>query len=352
MSEEGEKRSGGRVKRVKPEKVKAPKPPKPLKPLRKFALKVAYLGMSYQGFEHHPHQGENSVEAKLFGALTYVRLIGSPDEIKDLDYHRCGRTDKGVSAAGNTVSLNLRVSDAEVPNLVKRINSALPEDIVVLSAVEVPQSFSAQFSCKTREYRYYFFESDLDLERMESACRLLEGEHDFRNFCKWNEKYEKCGTVRNIFTCRIVKDSRIFCETVSRNSMKMAYMQCIGSGFLWHQIRLIMNVLKAVARGEVEPEIISSMLADPRKEAFEFTNSMQDGESLVLYDTTFEDINWKLCEETDPEKILSAMLHRKLMELKVASSLMEYYSDRISKREVEPKEPFVHKFFNARTKKN
>lgn len=48
---------------------------------------------------------DNSVESALFAALKRVNLI---DDIVKCHYHRCGRTDAGVSACNQVISLYLR----------------------------------------------------------------------------------------------------------------------------------------------------------------------------------------------------------------------------------------------------
>ncbi len=54
--------------------------------------------------------------------------------MEGLDYTKSARTDKKVSAAGNIFCLNLTISKKEEKTLVKRINSQLPNDIVVLGS--------------------------------------------------------------------------------------------------------------------------------------------------------------------------------------------------------------------------
>ncbi|KAG0610166.1 hypothetical protein M758_7G043000 [Ceratodon purpureus] len=72
---------------------------------RHVALKIMYLGSSYQGFASQA-TSPNTVETELFGALERTRLIsGTAAEAK---YTRCGRTDKGVSATGQVIALYLR----------------------------------------------------------------------------------------------------------------------------------------------------------------------------------------------------------------------------------------------------
>lgn len=63
-------------------------------PRRHVALRLAYLGWAYQGFAVQENT-DNTVEARLFEALLKTRLI---HDRQSSNYHRCGRTDKGVSA--------------------------------------------------------------------------------------------------------------------------------------------------------------------------------------------------------------------------------------------------------------
>lgn len=58
------------------------------------ALKFLYLGWDYQGYACQEDTNE-TIEAHLFKALTVTKLI---EERSKSNYHRCGRTDKGVSA--------------------------------------------------------------------------------------------------------------------------------------------------------------------------------------------------------------------------------------------------------------
>lgn len=63
-------------------------------PRRHVAMRLAYLGWAYQGFAVQENT-DNTVEARLFEALLKTRLI---HDRQSSNYHRCGRTDKGVSA--------------------------------------------------------------------------------------------------------------------------------------------------------------------------------------------------------------------------------------------------------------
>ncbi|PQE20729.1 pseudouridylate synthase 3 protein [Rutstroemia sp. NJR-2017a BBW] len=85
---------------------------------RHIALKLAYLGKRYNGFEHHGGHVKPlpTIELELWKALNKARLIfpnvdpRAPGEVNwdGCDYAKCGRTDKGVSAFGQVISLRVR----------------------------------------------------------------------------------------------------------------------------------------------------------------------------------------------------------------------------------------------------
>ena len=76
---------------------------------RHVALKMAYLGWDYHGFASQ-ESTENTIEGHFFAALIKACLI---ENRADCNYSRCGRTDKGVSAFAQVVSLDLRSNLAE-----------------------------------------------------------------------------------------------------------------------------------------------------------------------------------------------------------------------------------------------
>ena len=74
-------------------------------PVRHIALRFLYLGTPFYGFSSQPSSTLPTVESHLFQALLAARLIVSRTSCH---YQRCGRTDRGVHAGGQLVSLWLR----------------------------------------------------------------------------------------------------------------------------------------------------------------------------------------------------------------------------------------------------
>ncbi|KAF3350390.1 Chromosome segregation protein pcs1 [Verticillium dahliae VDG2] len=210
---------------------------------RYVALRLAYLGKNYNGFEHQQSAVQATIESELWSALTKACLIFPPGEdidqidfnYKELDYSKCGRTDKGVSAFGQVIGLRLRSSkplpktaaqleeearkkaealqekqkqqqhdgqgdvsmqDAAVEQqqqpsspppapkpwdpikdelpYCKTLNRLLPPDIRILAwCPSTPEGFSARFSCTER---HVLFLVGQGLERPEVVDELLDVE--------------------------------------------------------------------------------------------------------------------------------------------------------------------------------
>ncbi len=147
-------------------------------------------------------------------ALVRTKLIQSRESSH---VQRCGRTDRGVHAAGNYFSLDMRavqgtrghpeedtqqhentatenlrnseeaaVSESEDPRI-RMLNGTLPKDIRVLEIKKCrKESFDARRNCLYRVYKYFFVRERHDIDKMRQAAGYLIGRHDFRNFCKMN----------------------------------------------------------------------------------------------------------------------------------------------------------------------
>lgn len=164
-----------------------PAPP----PVRRARLVVAYDGVGFHGFAEA--DGLPTVMGALRTALE--RIVQAP-----LAAVGAGRTDAGVHAWGQVVSLDLPES-TDLGKLAHRLNRLCGPELVVREAAwcEDPE-FNARFSARWRHYRYHVLASPvpvpalarttwhvaspLDLRAMQLACDPFIGEHDFASFCR------------------------------------------------------------------------------------------------------------------------------------------------------------------------
>ncbi|KAK9796901.1 putative Pseudouridine synthase I TruA alpha/beta domain-containing protein [Seiridium cardinale] len=121
------------------------------RPKRKVAVMIGYAGTGYHGLQIN-HQ-QKTIEGDLFGAFIAAKAISkvNADDPRKSSLVRTARTDKGVHAAGNVLSLKLIIED---PDILKKINDALPPQIRVWGIQRTNNSFSCYQSCDSRWYEY------------------------------------------------------------------------------------------------------------------------------------------------------------------------------------------------------
>jgi tRNA pseudouridine38/39 synthase len=273
---------------------------------RHIALRFFYDGANFNGLAQNLGiDSDNSVEKVLFEALLRAQLIESRETSL---YSRCGRTDSGVSAAGQVVAMHLKsaippdacfdeegtkgITNEELPNneyetiqawvvprkrkkkgkqgdeddgdgqnkkrvekelteyaFAKILNNLLPPEIRILGWAPVSNEFSARFSAGSRTYRYFFCRRSMDLDRIRQGLRLLEGKHDFRNFCKMNVE-QVYNFERKIHSAELIEQE---------SDQDILYIQIHGQAFLWHQIRCIMELVFMIGKRLEAPEVITEL---------------------------------------------------------------------------------------------
>jgi tRNA pseudouridine38-40 synthase len=151
-------------------------------------LTIEYNGSGFSGWAGQP--GRRTVEGALREALTerYARwerlAVG-------------GRTDAGVHAIGQVASVHVE-GGPPAPSAAEALNTALPHDVAVLAAEEVPDGFHARFSARARSYRYVvlnrpersalearralWWPRPVDHDALAACAGLLQGTHDFTAF--------------------------------------------------------------------------------------------------------------------------------------------------------------------------
>ena len=222
-------------------------------PQRSLLLTIRFCGTAYHGFQ--VQKNAMSVCQKFQDAVE--KVLGSRCDVKG-----CSRTDSGVHA--NKYCLSLAI-DRDIPcdKLVLALNANLPEDIAVLSAVEVPADFHARYSCLGKEYVYhihnshvrnpfapklsYRFPAPLDVDLLNRAAQDFVGTHDFKAFCSAGSDVED--TVRTITSFSVVRQGEEVLFTVR------------GDGFLYNMVRIMVGTLLFIATGRLQPGAIPAILA-------------------------------------------------------------------------------------------
>jgi tRNA pseudouridine38-40 synthase len=231
-------------------------------------LTVAFCGAPYHGWQIQKRlptvQGIlTDVLEKITGEK--VSLIGS------------GRTDAGTHA--RALVANFRTHSRIAPRDLKRAaNSALPEDIRILSARGAPLEFHARYSAVSKIYRYqiyrgavlpphlaaehYHYPFPLDLEPMTRAAALVVGRHDFRSFARIQPRglrSEETSTVRRVLRAELRRAGRRLLFTIE------------ADGFLHHMVRNIAGTLLEVGRGRFTVDQFEALFDKRDRRAAGFT---------------------------------------------------------------------------------
>jgi tRNA pseudouridine38/39 synthase len=187
------------------------------------------------------------------------------------NYHRCGRTDKGVSAFEQTVSIDLRSKFSDDEQLIPEnianemdychmMNRNLPQDIRCVAWMPLKnKKYSARFDCKERLYRYFFPRGNLNIEAMREGCQSLIGAHDFRNLCKMDVGNGVVSFIRNIYNAEIHMIAKNSSNGDNNADYDMFYVEIHGRSFLWHQIRCVMTILLLIGQGRESPKVLSQL---------------------------------------------------------------------------------------------
>ncbi|KAL0204834.1 hypothetical protein P9112_000141 [Eukaryota sp. TZLM1-RC] len=277
-----------------------PKPLDPSKfsslPLRKVAFKIAYLGTRYHGLQVQ-NKVDQTIQQVFTKALYTSGLIPSMDR-DAVGWVCCGRTDAGVSATCQIVTVNVRsrlntthhsppakrrsvVELAYLPML----NSHLPSDIRVLAYSHVPETFSPRFDCKGRTYAYFLDTSDMNVDLMQEASSFLIGTHDFRNFCKRDSSLDHYN--RTIISIQFEKMDKRF-----PTSPQFHMVVIKGNAFLHNQIRYMITVLSEIGKGYKPVSFIVDLLNVTKTVDKPSWLSPAPALPLVFMDAELDDIEW------------------------------------------------------------
>jgi len=209
----------------------------------KFILLIEYDGTQYCGFQWQV--GLPTIQSELEQAIR--RFCGQSSRVI-----AASRTDAGVHAKGQVVSFWAK-STLDTMTLVRALNYYLPRDIAVKEAFRASDDFNVRRDALSREYHYHILNSNtrspfsqrfalfvpkvLDIQAMNEACQLIQGEHDFASFASSLDGSKS--TLRNVYEARIEKKG------------DFAIFRIVANSFLPHQVRSTIGLLIRLGLGKI-----------------------------------------------------------------------------------------------------
>jgi tRNA pseudouridine38-40 synthase len=198
-------------------------------------LTIAYDGTDFHGFARQPRL--RTVTGVLGEALSEV-LGGEPA------MRVAGRTDTGVHAAANVVSL-AGSSRVPVARLAAAANALLPGDVAVLEAAEARDGFDARADARSRSYVYRVLPRPqpdplarryelhhprtLDPAALSACAAAILGRHDFRAFTPTE-------TQHAVF-------ERTVLRAEWRREGERLELHLTADGFLRHMVRILVGTM-------------------------------------------------------------------------------------------------------------
>lgn len=227
---------------------------------RKFAILMGYSGVGYYGMQRN--RDTKTIEEDLFKALFDADCINEEcyNQVQNMQFQRAARTDKGVSAARQVISVKLK-EDFEI----SKINQRLSDQIRLFAFKRVTKGFNSKSQCDGRTYIYVlptvafahrdetiiqneFRLSEDKLKQINEIMQLYLGTKSFHNFTI-KKKYGDPSAKRFIRT--------FACEPpFLRDGVEFCVIKVYGQSFMMHQIRKMIGLVLAVVKGMTTQETV------------------------------------------------------------------------------------------------
>lgn len=232
----------------------------------RYFIKLAYNGTHYHGWQSQPNA--SSVQETLGKAVsvilnTEISLMGA------------GRTDTGVHAKEMFAHFDFE-NPFDSQNIVHKLNSYLPKDIVVYAIIPVQDDAHARFDAKKRTYEYrintfkdaflqegsWYFHQALDLDLMNEAAQLLFNHIDFQCFSKVN-------TDVNTFDCTIFEarwTRGIAEQGIAKQEKDKLVFTISANRFLRNMVRAIVGTLINVGLHKISLDDFNVIIKSKNRE--------------------------------------------------------------------------------------
>jgi len=245
--------------------------------MRNIKLSIQYDGTRYDGWQKQGNT-DKTIQGKIEAVLSQILN-------ESIEINGSGRTDSGVHAYNQVANFYTKNSIV-LEELIKKANINLPNDIVIMSAEIVDESFHSRHDAKSKKYLYRIWNSEfnnpfldrycihitekLDINAMKIASEYLIGEHDFSSFTTLKSK--KKSKVRTIYSIDF---------NVNNELIEIIFS---GNGFLYNMVRVICGTLLDVGLGKISSDFINEILS---KKDRGFAGYTAPAKALFLYEVEY-----------------------------------------------------------------
>ncbi len=240
-----------------------------------YRVTIAYKGTRYYGWQAQAVDTSNEKRRTIEGTIK--------NALKKITNHQpctvsgASRTDAGVHAQCQRAKLTI-VKEINPDHLLLGLNSLLPADIRIMKCESSTKAYQPSQASLTKEYHYYFLAAPVDnvatidiaqhlriesideedMERLQAACELFVGRHDFYNFCSRDKT--AVTSIREISYCAVHKADFL------PLSDDVYYLKVVGEGFLKYMVRYLMGALLALMRKQITLDDIRRYLEEHQED--------------------------------------------------------------------------------------
>jgi len=231
----------------------------------RWLVRFGYDGAGFSGWARQP--GLRTVEEVIREGL---RLRGVAVSLPEARLEVASRTDRGVSARANALTVSTRLS---APQLLHRLNAISPE-LFFTAASSVPPGFRVR-AAKRRVYRYFEVGAGPASGAWEKACRLFRGPVDVRSFGRGLSVVAPVWRSVDSVTTEPRGDGRV--------------LEVRAPSFVWGMVRKIVGALREVELGRLTLQDLESALQGHRR----LTLPLAEPEGLVLWEVEYPSVRWE-----------------------------------------------------------
>lgn len=278
---------------------------------RRCAVLMGFNGANYHGMQLNV--GVPTIEELLMRALHKANMISDQNQMQPakISLMRSARTDKGVSAAAQVVSVKLELTDEQLSNMssaVRLINQFLPNDIRVYDLLRVTSAFNARQDCHKRRYEYIFplhllggantvtadgkDGQDARVQKLSAILNHYQGTHCFANFTD-GLKINSDAARRFMISVKCLPPFR-----PPGTAFYYVTIEVIGQSFLLHQIRRMVGLALLIYHDHLPIESIAVALRGQVR----FATPRAPAEGLLLDTLYFDEYNRRFANSI-PQKV-------------------------------------------------
>jgi tRNA pseudouridine38-40 synthase len=248
-----------------------------------FKIILEYEGTRYSGWQDQ--KNARTVMGELSKAARQV-FRGT------FEMQGAGRTDAGVHALGQVMHIYVDSEVREKPEeLKRRLNEALPADIVILHMERARRTFHARRDAQSRTYIYqisarkqafikkqvWWVKEPLDVQAMSRCAASIAGRHDFVCFRALDPERPHESTIVEVTAAAIESEDDIIQFRIE------------ASHFIWRMVRRLVGALVKVGKGELREEDFARLVAGQCDSKFDVAAWTAPSSGLFLEHVRYTD---------------------------------------------------------------